>query len=121
VNNKLEKIIKLFNYSSLINVECSRGNFTRHGLHLSVTGKETVSRKIAPHINSFFQQKGEVPIWVAWKSALVVCAIGVNKVMQNDPSVSVCHNILVDDSSSLNYSSNMKKKRVLRINQIQKQ
>jgi hypothetical protein len=46
-NKKLEKIVKSFNYVSLIKIESCREDFTRHGLHLNRSGKLFVSKQIA--------------------------------------------------------------------------
>jgi len=45
-NNKLTKIVKPFKLASLLKFEQKREHFTRHGMHLNVTGKASAAKLI---------------------------------------------------------------------------
>jgi hypothetical protein len=62
-NNKLLKIIKPFNFSSLPRIEQRRENFTRHDMHLNVTGKALVAKQLVNFVNSILNQNEEKPIY----------------------------------------------------------
>jgi hypothetical protein len=82
-NKKLEKPVKILNYTSIIKVEHSREILTNHRLYLNAVGKELISKQIAAYIKSIFQQK-EVPISLGCKSVRDVCTLDINKIIQDD-------------------------------------
>jgi hypothetical protein len=56
LKRKLEKPVKIFNYTSIIKVE-HREILTIHRLYLNAIGKELISKQINQSIKSVFQQK----------------------------------------------------------------
>jgi hypothetical protein len=49
-NKKLQKVIKCFRHVKLTRVTTNTEHFTKHGLHLNRTGKETLSKEIIKYL-----------------------------------------------------------------------
>jgi len=83
-NRKLEKPVKILNYTSIIKAEHSRDFLTSHRLYLNAVEKELISKQIAAYIKSIIQQKEGVPISLGCKSVSDVCTLDINKIIQDD-------------------------------------
>jgi hypothetical protein len=86
----LEKIVKSFNYVSLIKVESCREDFTRHGLHLNRSGKLLVSKQIAKCVNTLFKKETFEPIKLGWKCNPDICTndnVGKLDIAANDNAI----------------------------------
>jgi hypothetical protein len=49
-NRKLQKMMMTYNNMEILDVDISRGHFTRHGLHMNEMGKEKMASKISEDI-----------------------------------------------------------------------
>jgi hypothetical protein len=54
-------------HTTILSVEQSRKNFTRHGLHLNCWGKDLLGDKTASAVDLLLRPKKVVPIALAWK------------------------------------------------------
>jgi hypothetical protein len=90
-NNKLTKIVKPFKHAALLKFEKKREHFTRHGMHLNGTGKESSANLIV-----VFIQKREKPICLGWKVKPNDCISEVNEVKQD------CFPLIASISNDIN-------------------
>ena len=92
-NGKLEKTVKLFKFSSFVRTEHIKNNFTRHGRHLNVLGKELISKQTVNHIYSMFHYKQVVHIIMEWKNDQDKIMADINRNIQDDSLVTLneCH------------------------------
>jgi hypothetical protein len=70
-NRKLQKMMKTYNNIKILDVDISRGHFTRHGLHMNGMGKEKMARKISEVVKKMVTRKEETPITLVWKDKSV--------------------------------------------------
>ena len=100
-NRKLQKPLKIFNYTSIIKVEHSREILTSHGLYLNAVGKELISKETAIYIKSIFQKIEGVPISLGCKSVHDVCTLDINQIIQDYLIISVGENNIEDDPNNV--------------------
>jgi hypothetical protein len=62
LNSKLLKLAKIFSHVNIIEPSNNRRLFTKHGLHLYVTGKELSSNQLVLHIFTVLEEVGVNPI-----------------------------------------------------------
>lgn len=105
-DRKLKKLVKIFNFTSILKVEHSREILTSHRLYLNAVGKVWISKQIATYIRSIFQQKEGVPISMGCKSVHGVCTLNINKITQDDLITSVGENNAEDDPNNANNVKN---------------
>jgi hypothetical protein len=67
-NRKLSKFVKISQHASILEVDCNRDSFTRHGLHLNGIGKEMIAKELVAHTRTVLQRKENEPIGLYWKS-----------------------------------------------------
>jgi hypothetical protein len=67
-NRKLEKYLKLFNWVTLLTTDCSRSNFTKHGMHLNNLRKSNASKQIVKCILETMKEVPKALITLDWKS-----------------------------------------------------
>jgi hypothetical protein len=66
-NRKLSKVVNKFDNVLLVNVTSDRSSFTKHGLHMNVTGKELMVRKLIETLTLIFDRHhGCVLIPLTW-------------------------------------------------------
>jgi lysophospholipase L1-like esterase len=66
-NRKLHKIIKTVDNVELVQTKLNRNDFTRHGLHLNISGKGKIAELIGEHIKNHNKNKVENLITLKWK------------------------------------------------------
>jgi hypothetical protein len=66
-NRKLHKIIKAADNVKSLQTNLSRNNFTLHGLHLNISGKEKIAELIGESTKNLIIRKEETPIILKWK------------------------------------------------------
>ena len=54
---QLKKRMKMYNNVKIIETDLKRKYFTKHGLHLNLSGKEHIALKLTAVIKRFFQQE----------------------------------------------------------------
>jgi hypothetical protein len=69
-NTKVTKWMKQSKHVKLINCDLQRKCFTRHGMHMNLTGKELMSQRITEHINELFSKKETSTITLQWKQEM---------------------------------------------------
>jgi len=67
-NRKLKKIGKVYQHTSVLEMDNDWKLFTNHGLHLNGQGKEMLSKLIVCHTYSVLEQRIDPPIILNWKS-----------------------------------------------------
>jgi hypothetical protein len=60
-NRKLHKRMKLFDFVKIIDSGLQREQFTKHGLHMNIVGKELMAQRIPDHIREIFFRKTNIP------------------------------------------------------------
>ena len=65
-NSKLLKLAKIFSHVSIIEIVNSRLLFTRHGLHLNESGKESLSNQVVLYIFSILEEVSVKPVILGW-------------------------------------------------------
>jgi hypothetical protein len=65
-NRKLLTLAKIFSQVSIIEIVNNRLLFTKHGLHLNDSGKESVSNQLVLHIFSILEEVSVNPITLGW-------------------------------------------------------
>jgi hypothetical protein len=63
---KMHKIMKLENNVKILDIKLDRSCYTKHGLHLNVTGKEKVREMIINQIRTFTSKDKENIIPQSW-------------------------------------------------------
>jgi hypothetical protein len=58
--------MKQYEHVKLIDCDLQRKCFTRHGMHMNLTGKELMSQRIMAHINELFSKKETSTITLQW-------------------------------------------------------
>ncbi|PNF14606.1 hypothetical protein B7P43_G13104 [Cryptotermes secundus] len=66
-NRKLHKIMKTMNNVEVLQTKLNRNDFTRHGLHLNISGKEKIAKTISNYIKNLGMKKEEFPIAMKWE------------------------------------------------------
>jgi len=67
-NRKLKKMGKVYQHTSVLEMDNDRKLFTNHSLHLNGQRKEMLSKLIVCHTYSILEQKIDPPIILNWKS-----------------------------------------------------
>jgi lysophospholipase L1-like esterase len=66
-NRKLHKAVKTADNVNIIQANLSRNDFTHHGLHLNISGKEKMAELIWKNIKKLMARKEETPIILKWE------------------------------------------------------
>jgi hypothetical protein len=66
-NRKLHKIVKIMDNVKLLQTKLNRNDFTRHGLHLNVSGIAKMAELIGEYILNLTKKKEEDFIMLKWK------------------------------------------------------
>jgi lysophospholipase L1-like esterase len=66
-NRKLHKIVKIMDDVKLLQTKLNRNYFTRHGLHLNISGKAKMAELIGEHILNLTKKKDDDFIMLKWK------------------------------------------------------
>ena len=61
-NRKLKKYLKVCENTQIIEIDSNREQFTKHGLHLNLKGKDQIARKIVQTIKVMLNRKMSDPI-----------------------------------------------------------
>ena len=69
-NRKVSKWMKKYEHVKLIDCDLQRRCYTRHGMHMNLTGKELISQRIMEHIKEFFSKKETSTIKLHWKQEM---------------------------------------------------
>jgi hypothetical protein len=69
-NRKVSKWMKQYEQVKLIDCDLQRKCFTRHGMHMNLTGKELMSQRIMEHINELFSKKETSTISLQWTQVM---------------------------------------------------
>jgi len=70
LNRKLHKLVKTADNVNIIQVTLNRNDFTRHGMHLHISGKEKVAKLTGQSIKKLMSRKEEAPFILKWKDEL---------------------------------------------------
>jgi hypothetical protein len=68
-NRKLRKMMKTNSNVSVVHTNLSRSDFTPHGMHMNVSGKETMAVLLGQNIKTFMVKYKESPIVLKWEEA----------------------------------------------------
>jgi lysophospholipase L1-like esterase len=68
-NRKMQKMMKVNSNVSVIDVNLSRSEFTRHGMHLNASGREKMAIILGQKVKSFLVKHKEAPIMLKWEEA----------------------------------------------------
>jgi hypothetical protein len=66
-NRKLHKVLKTVDNVKIIQANLSRNDFTRHGLHLNLPGKEKIAKQLGESINNLTSRKENAPVTLKWE------------------------------------------------------
>lgn len=69
-NRQLEKRVKLYPNTSIMDLELDRSYYTTHGQHLNSSGKELIANKLAILIKDMLIKKHHNPIQLPWKELI---------------------------------------------------
>ena len=67
-NKKLHKVMKRFNHVTLTKVTTIREHFTKHGFHLNMKGKETLSKELIKHLPIKKDNQKDAAIQLPWRN-----------------------------------------------------
>jgi uncharacterized sporulation protein YeaH/YhbH (DUF444 family) len=59
--------MKTMNNAEFLQTQLNRNDFTRHGLHLNISGKEKIANSISKYIRNLDMKKEESPIVIKWE------------------------------------------------------
>jgi hypothetical protein len=66
-NRKLKKMMKMMQHSDIVESTVTRSDFTKHGLHLNMNGKEKMAALIKEKITSIISVQHPCPIPIQWR------------------------------------------------------
>ena len=66
-NRKLQKMMKTADKVKIIQGNLSRNDFTFHGLHVNISGKEKMAKLIGENIKKLMSRKEETPFILKWE------------------------------------------------------
>ena len=66
-NRKLHKLLKNTNNVEIIQAYLTRDDYTHHGIHLRISGKEKLTRLIVNNIKESMSRNEETPLILKWK------------------------------------------------------
>jgi len=66
-DKQLRKRMKQYNNVKILEMDLEMKYFTKHGLHLNLSGKECITLRLATVIKSFFHTERMSPIYLHWK------------------------------------------------------
>ena len=89
-NRKLHKKVKTADNVKIIQANLSRNDFTLHGLHLNIAGKEKMAEMIEENVKELMARKEETPIILKWKEN------------QKDPTQKEAKEKLINDNTEPN-------------------
>ena len=89
-NRKLHKKVKTADNLKIIQANLSRNDFTLHGLHLNIAGKEKMAEMIEENVKELMARKEEIPIILKWKEN------------QKDPTQKEAKEKLINDNTEPN-------------------
>jgi len=61
-NKKLHEMVETVDYVKIIQADLSRNDFTRHGLHLNIPGKEKMAKLLGDNIQKLMSSKEETTL-----------------------------------------------------------
>jgi len=70
-NRKLHKVVKSVSNMKIIQLNLNRDDFTRHGMHLNLSGKEKVAKLIGENIKQLTAHKNQTPLITKWREDLI--------------------------------------------------
>jgi hypothetical protein len=65
-NRKLGKMIKTLSHVKLLDIKLDRDDFTRHGMHLNVPGKDKVAKIIGQNITELLTKQENNILTLPW-------------------------------------------------------
>ena len=68
-NRKLKRIMKRYNHTEVIDMSINMDHYTKHGLHMNMTGKEWLARRTADTNNKLFANQKLDPVTLEWKES----------------------------------------------------
>jgi len=89
-NRKLHKMVKTADNVKIIQANLNRNDFTLHGLHLNISGKEKMAEMIGENIKELMARKEETPIILKWEEN------------QKDPTLKEAKEKLINDNKEPN-------------------
>jgi hypothetical protein len=66
-NRKLWKVMKTMDHAVTVEATSTRNNTTKHGLHLSMTGKERMANLIGKKIKTLLAKQRKLAVIIKWK------------------------------------------------------
>jgi hypothetical protein len=108
-NRKLGKYMKLSDHVTILESPQDRVLFTRHGLHYSGFGKETICNQLAMSIGNLFQYTEVSPISLGWEGKPPTPLENMAPITGNEASNSVAK--IVDSSTMSVYNTHMRSTR----------
>jgi hypothetical protein len=66
-NRKLQKMMKIYDNTEILDVDINREYYTRHGLHMNISGREKMAKKISEAVSKIVTKKKEKPITLTWE------------------------------------------------------
>ena len=69
-SRKLHKLVKTADSVNIVQATLNRNDFTRHGMHLHISGKEKVAKLIGESLKKLISRKEETPFTLKWKNEL---------------------------------------------------
>jgi hypothetical protein len=66
-NRKVHKMMKIADNVKIVQEKLSRNDFTLHGFHLNISGKEKMAELIGENIKKFLVRKEENPVILKWE------------------------------------------------------
>ena len=105
-NRKLHKVIKRFNHVKLTEVTTNREHFTKHGFHLNMKGKETLTKELIKYLPIKKDNQKDVAIKLPWRNE--TGKVGVRSIQTeklNETSDTEIHIVVEDARELCNISS----------------
>jgi lysophospholipase L1-like esterase len=56
-NRKLQKMMKIYNNTEILDVDINREHYTHHGLHMNISGKEKMAKRISDVVKKLLQER----------------------------------------------------------------
>ena len=83
-NRKMQKMMKVNSNVRVINANLSRSEFTRHGMHLNVSGREKMAIFLGQNVKTILVKHNEAPIMLKWKGHEELNQVEVKKNFVNE-------------------------------------
>jgi hypothetical protein len=62
--------MRQYEHVKLIDCDLQKKRYTRHGMHMNLTGKELMPQRIIEHINKLFSERKTSAITLQWKQEM---------------------------------------------------